>query len=98
MTTEEEIPVSTGVETMTLIPVTFADGTRGAILPERTRVRSTVHPELTGVIKHWEFNRPGVLSPVPYCIGWDDSPRAAALLGWFFVYAGPDGVVPEQSR
>jgi hypothetical protein len=80
------------------IPVDFAGerGTtyRGDVLPERTRVRSRQHPELTGVIKHWEYNRPGVLSPVPYCIGWDDSGLAHDLLGLFFVYASDDGVEP----
>ena len=62
------------------------------LLPEGARVRSIRHPELTGRIKHYEWNAPGVLSPIPYCIGWDDSARACEVLGWLFVYAGPDGV------
>jgi hypothetical protein len=69
---------------------------RGEVWPERTRIRSTIDPTLTGVIKHWEYNRPGVLSPVPYCIGWDDSARAAAVLGWFFVYASDNGIEPAD--
>lgn len=85
-------------DTIERIPVDFAGerGTtyRGDVLPERTRVRSREHPELTGVIKHWEYNRPGVLSPVPYCIGWDDSAEACRVLGWFFVYASDDDVEP----
>lgn len=75
--------------------VTFSDGTTGDILGEGTRVRSKRHPHLTGYIKAWEYNRPGVLSPVPYLIRWDDSSEAARLLGWFFVYSADDGVEPE---
>jgi hypothetical protein len=56
------------------------------------RCRSKQHPELTGRVKAYEWNKPGVLSPIPYCIEWDDSSRAAGLLGWFFVYASDDGV------
>ena len=84
-------------------PVTFSDGSDGLILPEGTRVRSRQHPELTGYIKHYEWNKAfrrgddaNVLSSVPYCIGWDDSARAADLLGWFFVYASDDGVEPVE--
>ena len=75
--------------------VVFSDGTEGNILVEGTRVRSIEHPELTGVIKHWEWNKPGVLSPIPYCIGWDDSSRACELLGFLFVYASDFSVVHE---
>ena len=56
------------------------------------RVRSIQHPELTGVIKHYEYHERGWLSPIPYCIGWDDSARACAVLGWLFVYASDAGV------
>jgi hypothetical protein len=74
-------------DTIERIRVTFSDGTTGEILPEGTRIRDRKRPELTGVIKHWEYNKPGILSPVPYCIGWDDSGLAHEVLGWFFVYA-----------
>ena len=80
------------------IPVVFAaDHGRtepAEVLPEGTRIRSKLVPELTGVIKHWEYNRPGVLSPIPYCIGWDDSSRAHEALGFLFVYASDDSVEP----
>jgi len=62
------------------------------LLPEGTRIRSTTCPELTGIIKHYEWNDHGILSPIPYCIEWDDSARACEKLGWFFVYAGIDGI------
>ena len=83
-------------ETIERIPVRFSDDTAGTILPEGTRVRSIEHPELTGYIKHWEYNAPGILSTIPYCIGWDDSARACAELGWFFVYASDRSVEPVR--
>ena len=61
-------------------------------LAEGDRVRSREHPELTGYIKHYEWTKPGQLSPIPYCIGWDDSALACEVLGWFFVYASDAGV------
>lgn len=56
------------------------------------RCRSIRHPELTGTIKHYEHHERGWLSPMPYCVGWDDSSRACALLGWLFVYASDASV------
>jgi hypothetical protein len=70
------------------------DGWGAPLLEEGARVRSRQHPELTGYVKHYEWNAPGRLSPIPYCIGWDDSARAAATLGWLFVYASDASVEP----
>jgi hypothetical protein len=61
-------------------------------LPVGARVRHRRHPELTGLIKQHELHESGAFSPIPYCIAWDDSGRAADLLGWFFVYASDDTV------
>jgi hypothetical protein len=62
------------------------------MVPVGTRIRSIQHPELTGKIKGLEWTRPGELSPLPYLIGWDNSSRAADVLGMFFVYGSPDSV------
>lgn len=62
------------------------------LLPVGARIRHRRHPELTGRIKAHEYNRPGVLSPIPYCIEWDSSGRACDMLGWFFVYATDETV------
>lgn len=77
--------------------VTFSDGSTADILPEGTRIRSKEYPELTGIIKHYEWNKPGVLSPIPYCIGWDDSGAAHDALGWMFVYASDNSVEPDPA-
>jgi hypothetical protein len=76
---------------------------KGRLLPEGTRIRSVEHPELTGVIKHYEWNRApgdkeypaGRLSGIPYCIGWDDDQAAHEKLGMLFVYATVNGVEVE---
>ena len=65
------------------------------LLPEGARVRSATVPTLTGYIKHYEWTNAERISPIPYCIGWDDSAEAARRLGFMFVYASPEGVVPE---
>ncbi len=62
------------------------------LLAPGQRVRHRTHPELTGYVKHYEYHESGKLSPIPYCIGWDDSHAAAQALGWFFVYAGDESV------
>ena len=72
-------------------------GDPAPLLQEGDRVRSKKHPELTGRVKHYEYNdNPkyprGTLSPIPYCIGWDDSGEACRVLGWFFVYASDASV------
>ena len=51
------------------------------------RVRSRRYPELTGMIRWYEWNEPGVLSAIPYNVSWDDSDRAYDVLGMFFMYA-----------
>ena len=84
--------------TLAATRVVVAGGDTMDILPEGTRIRSIQHPELTGVIKHYEYNRPGLLSPIPYCIGWDDSAHAAALLGWLFVYPSPSAIEPLKEQ
>ena len=78
--------------------VAVAGGYPPPKLAEGTRVRHREHPELTGVIKHYEWNAPGVLSAIPYCIGWDDSALACERLGFLFVYATDDGVEPELTE
>ena len=57
------------------------------LLPVGTRIRSTEHPGLTGVIHRYEWARPGVISSIPYLVRWDDSSLAHRMLGWLFVYA-----------
>lgn len=51
------------------------------------RVRHRQHPDLTGTVKCYEWNEPGILSGIPYNILWDDGARAADTLGWLFIYA-----------
>lgn len=81
----------------TLNYLTTQHGETFALLPEGTRIRSKSHPHLTGVIKHYEWHvETNTISPIPYCIGWDDSDRACAELGWFFVYSGPGGIEPTD--
>lgn len=58
------------------------------------RVRHKTHPELTGTVKCFEWNKPGVLSAIPYNIAWDDSGRAREELGWFWIYASDETVEP----
>jgi len=65
------------------------------LLPEGARIRSRKHPQLTGVIKHYEWRTDvAQLSPIPYCVGWDDSALAHDILGWMFVYPHPDSIEP----
>lgn len=67
------------------------------LLPVGTRIRHRNHG-LTGTIKAHEWNniQNRIISPIPYLIGWDDSERAADLLGWFFVYASNESVEPTD--
>lgn len=57
-----------------------------------TRVRARRHPELTGRISGYEWNKPGVLSAIPYRIDWDSSDRAYDILGWFYYWATPRAI------
>ena len=67
-----------------------------ALLKPQDRVRHKRYPELTGRVKQYEWSdnpaHKGQLSPLPYCIDWDDSRWASELLGWFFVYASDASV------
>jgi hypothetical protein len=63
------------------------DPTPAELLPIGSRIRDTNHPELTGRIKGWEYQRPHVLSAIPYLIEWDDSSLAHRLRGFLFVYS-----------
>jgi hypothetical protein len=56
------------------------------VLPIGTKVRHKEHPELIGIIVHYEYHRSGKLSPLPYCVHWEDNALASKLLGWLFVY------------
>lgn len=76
----------------------FTDDKGRALLAEGTRVRSRQHPDLTGYVKHYEWNKPGKLSPIPYCIGWDDPHRACGVLGWLFVWTGSTRKDAEIAR
>ena len=62
------------------------------VYPIETRVRSKDHPELTGVIRQLEFHESGKISPIPYCISWDDNSKAYDLLGWMFIYSDPESI------
>jgi len=62
------------------------------VLPVGTRIRSKSHPELLGIIRQHEYHESGKLSPIPYCISWDDDPMAYRLLGWMFIYSGVDSI------
>ena len=62
------------------------------VLPVGTRIRSKSHPELLGTIRGYECHESGKLSPIPYCISWDNTDRAYRLLGWMFIYSDPDSV------
>lgn len=63
------------------------------------RVRSRRHPELTGTIKCFEWNEPGVLSGIPYNVAWDDSSRAFDVLGMFALYQTDKTIeaIPEDA-
>lgn len=56
------------------------------------RVRSRRHPELTGRVKCFEWNAPGVLSAIPYNVEWDDNDRAFEALGMFWIYASDETI------
>ena len=43
----------------------FTDDKGRALLAEGTRVRSRQHPDLTGYVKHYEWNKPGNSRPSP---------------------------------
>jgi len=62
------------------------------VLPIGTRIRSKSHPELLGTIRQYEYHENGKLSPIPYCISWDNTDKAYRLLGWMFIYSDPDNV------
>lgn len=72
------------------------DAIEAKLLPPGTRIRHVRHPELTGHIRAWEWTdrSKGLISPIPYLIGWDNDGRACDVLGWFFVYSGPESVEP----
>ena len=79
----------------------FTSTTRGGetieLLPIGTRIRNRQYPQLTGYIKDHEYADGDHISPIPYLIGWDDSRKASELLGWFFVYAGNEGIEPIEA-
>ena len=56
------------------------------------RVRCKQHPELVGSVRGYEWNKPGVLSAIPYNIGWDNNSLAFSLRGAFAIYASDDSV------
>ena len=62
------------------------------ILPAGTRIRDVRRPEFTGRIKAHEWQRPGVLSLIPYNVAWDDSEAAREAFGMFWIYATPGSV------
>ena len=72
--------------------VEASDGTVIEVLPVGTPVRHKRYPELIGKIVHYEYHESGKISPLPYCVHWNDSRRASELLGWFFVYPSRDEI------
>ena len=56
------------------------------------RIRSKQHPELTGRIGWYEWNKPGVLSAIPYRVEWDDEDMARQVIGGFWWWATDGGV------
>lgn len=56
------------------------------------RVRSRLHPELTGRIECLEWNAPGVLSAIPYNVSWDNPGHAYDALGWFALWQTDGGI------
>ncbi len=75
-----------------------SDGTTIDVLPEGLRIRSVKHPRLAGSLAKHECHESGKISPIPYCIQWDDSAEARDVLGRLFVYAGVDQIEPEPGQ
>lgn len=55
------------------------------VLPVGTKVRHKKHRNLTGIIVRHEYHEGGKISPLPYCVHWDQQ-EAYKVLGWFAVY------------
>ena len=64
------------------------------VLPVGTKIRHKKHPELIGMIYGHEYHKCGKISPMPYCVHWDDNSKASDILGWFFVYPEPTEIEP----
>ena len=62
------------------------------VLPVGTRIRHKKYPELKGVIYGHEYHESGKISPLPYCVHWEDNSKASDILGWFFVYPDPENI------
>lgn len=74
--------------------VKCADGVARDLFPVGARVRHKKHPTLTGVIKNQEMSKPGVHSPLPYKIYWDDDDAALKLLGNMYLYPAHENLEP----
>lgn len=57
-----------------------------------TKVRHKRYPELIGIIAHYEYHESGKISPLPYCVHWNNYQLAGEKLGWFFAYPSKDDV------
>ena len=68
-----------------------SDGTVIDVLLEGTRVRHTKHPHITGRIVRHEYHESGKISPLPYCVYWDD-PDAHKVLGSLSIYPSMSSV------
>lgn len=63
-----------------------SSGDKLKLLPIGTKVRHKKYPKLIGQIVHYEYHECGKVSPLPYCVHWDNNSLASKLLGWFFIY------------
>lgn len=60
-------------------------------IPVGARVRNVSFPDMLGTVRGYEWNKPGVLSAIPYRVDWDD-PRAWDRLGLGAIYAGEESI------
>lgn len=77
--------------------VPMVDGSEIEVIPVGTRVHSRRHKDLFGVVETHEYREAGVLSRMPYKVKWDDPVLARHLLGWWFIYAGPQDLEVVKS-
>ena len=66
------------------------------LLPVGARIHHKEHSELTGKIAHYEYCSSGKVSPLPYCVHWDNPLLAYELLGFFNIYPTVDSIGEES--
>ena len=67
------------------------------VLPVGTTVRHKKYPELVGKIVRYEYHESGKLSPLPYCVHWEEGLKAGTLLGWFSIYPNHNEIEEEPN-